>query len=522
LVVNINTGALELPDIDELEMMVGLDGDSTAAEGISVATRRSACGNILDANVFTYLMRCKQSSTATDANGCKVANRRQLASIVGSLQFCAILVHGGQLNLREAYKARDDFADDNAGSTSKQQWRKHVQVNVTAGLVKNFKFWRGALADVSRPIFLSSLKSTAGFWKGKVEDDDSTLDDTSVTADGVPVATYDASGTAGGAWFRNLRWFWPFPAHQCAPHQSSNFRELATGVMTADVVAPIAAAEGHRRVLLRTDNSTAASIINKKNTRSDNLEPLLAKLLAIEKRDGVLFAARHIAGVLNHLGDGLSRWVPSKDSGDWRLRLDEFNFLSGQTGGFDVDAAADPVGRNAHCDVFYSHLDPACSHNWAGMRVYANPDFDLIDDYISHAKRCYATDPFNSTVTLVLPIWTDQAWWRKLKGFQVLAHYSSGSELFTSPPSGVSDGAAPTVRVNRGPTRWGVLIVHLPSARRSLGHHRASDQVHGAADAPQRRADSLLPTLCGQAEQDARLLREMPARHVPQLHRVHF
>ena len=75
-----------------------------------------------------------------------VANRRALASLVGSLQFCAVLVHGGQLHLREAYKARDCFTEDTAGQTSKQKWRKHVQVNVTDGLVSDFTFWRTALA----------------------------------------------------------------------------------------------------------------------------------------------------------------------------------------------------------------------------------------------------------------------------------------------------------------------------------------------------------------------------------------
>lgn len=522
LVFNNVTGVSELPDIDELERMVGLDKDATAAHGVCESARRAACGNILDGNVFTYLMRCLPPKAAPTHGSRGVANRRALASLVGSLQFCAVLVHGGQLHLREAYKARDCFAEDTAGQTSKQKWRKHVQVNVTDGLVSDFTFWRTALADVSRPIFLSSLKSTSGFWLGKVVDEDAVIDHTSVTADNVPVATYDASGTAGGAWFRNLRWFWPFPAEECAPHQSSNFRELATGVKTAAVIAPILAGEGHKRALLRSDNSTAVAVINKKNTRSDNLEPLLAELLEIEKKYDVLFAARHIAGVLNGLGDGLSRWVPRHDSGDWRLRLDEFSRISDLAGGFDVDAAADPVGLNAHCDVFYSHVDPACAHDWAGKRIYANPDFGLIEEYITHAKKCYTMDPFNSSVTLVLPVWTDRPWWRKLKGFQVLAHYAAGSELFTSPPSGVDCGAAPAARVNRGPSRWGVIIVHLPSARRSLGHRGVGGQGHGAGDPRQREPSGVLPALCGHSTQDVRLLCQVPAHHVSALQRIHF
>jgi len=393
---------------------------------------------------------------------------------------------------------------------------------VTDGLISDFQFWRTALADVSRPIFLSSLKSTSGFWLGKVVDEDAVIDHTSVTADNVPVATYDASGTAGGAWFRNLRWFWPFSAEECAPHQSSIFRELSTGVKTAAVVAPILTKEGHKRAILRSDNSTAVSIINKKNTRSDNLEPLLAELLEIENKLGVLFAARHIAGVLNGLGDGFSRWVPRHDGGDWRLRLDEFSRVSNLAGGFDVDAAADPVGLNAHCDAFYSHVNPACAHDWAGKRIYANPDFDLMEDYVTHARKCYTRDPFNSSVTLVLPIWTDRPWWGKLKGFQVLAHYAAGSELLTSPRSSVDSGAAPASRVNRGQTRWGVIVVHLPSARRSLGHRGVGREGHGAGDPHQREPRGVLPTLCGHSAQDIRLLCQMSAHHVPALQRAHF
>ena len=136
------------------------------------------------------------------------------------------------------------------------------------------------------------------------------------------------------------------------------------------------------------------------------------------------------------------------------------------------------------------------------LGIYANPDFGLIEDYVTHARKCYTRDPFNSSVTLVLPIWTDRPWWRKLKGFQVLAHYAAGSELFTSPPSGVDSGAAPASRVSLGPTRWGLIIVHLPSARRSLGHRGVGREGHGAGDPHQREPRGVLPTLCGHSAQD--------------------
>mmetsp|Transcript_41636 Transcript_41636/g.102597 ORF Transcript_41636/g.102597 Transcript_41636/m.102597 type:complete len:84 (-) Transcript_41636:168-419(-) len=58
-------------------------------------TNLTSASTTEDANAFTYLMKCKQLSTTTAGTcGRGVANRLQLASIVGSLQFCAILVHG--------------------------------------------------------------------------------------------------------------------------------------------------------------------------------------------------------------------------------------------------------------------------------------------------------------------------------------------------------------------------------------------------------------------------------------------
>ena len=100
LVRNIVSGNEEVPDIDELERMVGLDGDTTSAPGVGDSTRRAACGNILDGNVVTFLMQRLPPRAALAHGATGVANRRQLASLVGSLQFCAVPVHGGQLHLR--------------------------------------------------------------------------------------------------------------------------------------------------------------------------------------------------------------------------------------------------------------------------------------------------------------------------------------------------------------------------------------------------------------------------------------
>jgi hypothetical protein len=100
LVRNIVSGNEEVPDIDELERMVGLDGDTTSAPGVGDSTRRAACGNILDGNVVTFLMQRLPPRAALAHGATGVANWRRLASLFGSLQFCAVLVHGGQLHLR--------------------------------------------------------------------------------------------------------------------------------------------------------------------------------------------------------------------------------------------------------------------------------------------------------------------------------------------------------------------------------------------------------------------------------------
>jgi len=69
--------------------------------------------------------------------------------------------------------------------------------------------------------------------------------------------------------------------------------------------------------------------------------------------------------------------------------------------------------------------------------------------------------PGTTAYTVCVPDWRDQPWHplnsETASQFTVVRRYPAGTSLFTSPPT------TGTTRVDQGPTRWGVLIMHLPA-----------------------------------------------------------
>ena len=69
----------------------------------------------------------------------------------------------------------------------------------------------------------------SAFWEGSaVTASDAEIDKTSLTEEGVAVITTDASGFAGGAWWKHRRLQYAFDPADRAPHTSANWRELHT------------------------------------------------------------------------------------------------------------------------------------------------------------------------------------------------------------------------------------------------------------------------------------------------------
>ena len=115
----------------------------------------------------------------------------------------------------------------------------------------------------------------AGFWTGQCKDSHAELDRTSETRNGIPVYTGDAAGRGGGSHYRHLRLAWVYPPHLAAPNQSSNYRELDT------VLRPLRVWGRRwrkRRVLVRSDNTTAVAVVNRGGTMQPNLAQLSAAI----------------------------------------------------------------------------------------------------------------------------------------------------------------------------------------------------------------------------------------------------
>ena len=116
----------------------------------------------------------------------------------------------------------------------------------------------------------------AGFWEGQCVDSHSYMDQHSSTSNGIPAITGDASGTRGGAHRKGEMLIWEYPAELCAPHQSSNYGELDTVVKPLEVWGKEFAGG---RVLVRSDNTMAVSVVNKRGTANQNLEKLGKQLV---------------------------------------------------------------------------------------------------------------------------------------------------------------------------------------------------------------------------------------------------
>jgi hypothetical protein len=509
------------------------------AVGIT-ATRAAS----LRAAIADFRVQHGAARKAKDGKAARMS-RRAVAQIIGKLQYVTRVVTGGQLHLQEGYAARDAFSDPETelNPSMRARWATSVDVDVGAAMLKELDFWDAELETLpSRPVYLKNVGAPSGFWTGVIAEDDEALDADGafgISAEDIEVLTGDASGTMGGGWWRHERMAFRFQPEECAPIVSSNYRELKTAVAMLQRWGPRLRG---RRVLIRTDNSTTASVVNSMSTQAPALQDLARDLYDVCREYGIIVSARHIAGLKNGLADRLSRLVrfaskAETDYGDWRFRHDEFEFLQAVIGrAFDIVACADALGENAHCERYCSHVDSVLERNLEGATVWANADWELLDELLPHFRKGYAAAPHDTAGVFIVPFWPQMAWWRHLRGFRVLAHYPKGTELFTAP--GHSDGflsdsdqSEPPPRRYCGTTNWPTVALYCPPAARTLharsagGALRGSGRRGGADDgagAGETRLELRWAELSGIRERDLELVRALPARAVPRMRRADF
>ena len=446
-------------------------------------------------------------------------SRRDLASIIGRLQWCAPVVAGGQLHLREAYRARDAFVDGQLRAAGpREAWSRGVRVHRTALAVDDLRWWQTALRElVGRPVYLTNVGVANGFWRGDIDEGDAALDAAAgqCAEPGVQVITTDASGYAGGAWWMERRAAWRFEAAFAAPNCSSNYRELATAVLALEEWGPHLRGQ---RVLIRTDNTTTMSVLNRGDSAHDTLLPLARRAEAAAKKYGFYVAARHVPGLKNGLADGLSRWRhDDRDEGDWMFDHGEFTRVQtalaetlASPRDFSLDGCADPVGANSHCPRFRSAVDSILDHDLGGEHLWCNADWRLLAPTIKHFKECAARRPFDTSGLFVVPVKTHASWWRELKGFEILDVYRAGSDLFTRRQSSESGQISDSgLRESCRPAKWPVVLAWWPPAHREP--RAGSGAVRVPAQAVPGGALGLRRLrLSGDGSSDAALLHRLP------------
>ena len=448
---------------------------------------------------------------------CGDVGRRALASVVGKLMFASDVVPGLRALLAPCYWALQEFVERPEEGCEWEQW---VRVHLSAEAVRALEA-AAALLDqpgrLRRRFYPNRDPQLAGFWKGVVRDSHGEMDETHRAAEGVVVITGDASGDQGAAVTvvrpeeGERRAVWRYGPEDSAPRQSSNWRELDTVVRPLEMWGAELAGQ---RVLVRTDNTTAKSVVNNRGTVSANLQPLCARLVEVCRAHDLDVAAMHIPGVENTLADALSRFKRGMDKGDWMLARRAFGHAQQVVREeyaveFTLDGSSDPVGSNRQLPRFCSAVNSLLRRRLEGEHLYCNPDFELIERVLRHFLEAYRRAEVATSGTFVLPVWADRSWWRLLRGARVVAYYPAGTPLFTSPDwrqlavgqgqySLVEDGG----RAYRGPTRWPVLVAHFPPV---LAHRRGGAGAVGAARGG-RAGGGRLPALRGEAASDLRML----------------
>ncbi len=121
-----------------LRVLEDLGLEDKASKRQPPALRLEILGFLVDTvgqTVTVTSARCERLMAEIDAfladSGADVG-RRDLASLVGQLQWVAQIAQGGQLHLRQCYRARDDFGTE-VGPSMREQWGRGVRVRRTAG-----------------------------------------------------------------------------------------------------------------------------------------------------------------------------------------------------------------------------------------------------------------------------------------------------------------------------------------------------------------------------------------------------
>lgn len=217
------------------------------------------------------------------------------------------------------------------------------------------------------------------------------------------VVTTDASLSGWGGLHegRSVRGRWSVDLQR----SHINFLELSAVFLSLKCFLP--SLTGHH-VLVRTDNTTTVSYINRQGgLRSRRLHMLARKLILWSSCRLLSLRATHVPGILNTGADLLSRGGPVY--GEWTLHPEIVEQIWARYGRAAVDLFASR--ENAQCALFYSlrSMDAplgvdALARAWPHELLYAFPPLALIPPTLSRVRE------HGHTLILIAPHWPAMHW----------------------------------------------------------------------------------------------------------------
>jgi hypothetical protein len=155
----------------------------------------------------------------------------------------------------------------------------------------------------------------------------------------------------------------------------------------------------------------------------------------------------------------------TRDTSDWKLVDDIFDYLSEVYGPFEVEAFCDAAGLNRHPSVptFWTPLIDALKQAWRGLHLYGNPPFlfGIMLQTLIHGHNEFMADPGGSKFLVILPRYfcEDPRVSDIVAAWQLLEIIPKGTNAF------VASGD-----IFMGPCRWDVFVLGLnckPKRRKS-------------------------------------------------------
>ncbi|XP_027901587.1 uncharacterized protein LOC114162038 [Xiphophorus couchianus] len=174
----------------------------------------------------------------------------------------------------------------------------------------------------------------------------------------------------------------------------------------------------NQHVLIRTDNTTVVSYINRQGgTHSLPLLKLSHRLLQWCSIHFLSVKATHIPGHLNLGADLLSRGGPLVR--EWRLHPSVVVQIWRRFGKASVDLFA--TKANTHCPLFFSITDhsaplgvDALAHPWPNVLLYAFPPVEIILPVLERVRR------WGLSLILVAPRWPAKSWYAEIISLLVM------------------------------------------------------------------------------------------------------